>query len=158
MLSIPFPWSPKGGGWKCHIKYKGLDFFTSFLSMQYMCRCQLTAIAWHASHEAITARWHLYVCCLLRKEVKQSSPLYLIWYFQPPPFLVVPSPSSSLTPYLTFLVLPSLLSPNYNQTRCSRGSSTISLVTHYLRETVPSHTSDTGKKTVSVLVHSFFLP
>ena len=54
--------------------------------MQQIYRCQLTVIAWYACHEAITVRWHLYVCCILRKEVQQSCPLYLIWYFQPPTF------------------------------------------------------------------------
>ena len=81
-------WNLKGGGWKCHIKYKGLECLTSCLSMQQIYRCQLTAVAWYACNEAIKVRWHMYVCFLLTKEVKKSSPLYLIWYLQPPPLSV----------------------------------------------------------------------
>ena len=73
------------GGWKCHNKYKGQDWLFSFLSMQQIYRCQLTVLAWYACHEAIAVIWHLYVCCILRKEVQQSCTLHLIWYFQPPP-------------------------------------------------------------------------
>ena len=44
----------------------------------------LCMASWHA-HQAIAVSWHLYICCILRKEVKHSSSLYLIWHFQPPP-------------------------------------------------------------------------
>ena len=57
-------------------------------SMQQISRCKLTAISWYACHEAITVRWHLYGCFLLRTEEKQSSPLYLLCYFQPPLFIL----------------------------------------------------------------------
>ena len=36
-------------------------------------------------YQAIAASWHLHFCCILRKDVQQSSPLYLIGHFQPPP-------------------------------------------------------------------------
>ena len=45
-----------------------------------------TGVNWYTCHEAITVRWQLYVYCILRKGVKQSCPLYLIWYFHPPPY------------------------------------------------------------------------
>ena len=31
--------------WKCHIRYKEQDYFSSFLSMQKTNRCRLTALA-----------------------------------------------------------------------------------------------------------------
>ena len=56
--------------------------------------CQLTVVGWHACHEAITVRWHLYACCILSKKIQQYCPLYLIWYFQPPLYvLIVRKPS-----------------------------------------------------------------
>ena len=76
----------KGGRWKWHNKYIGQDCWTSFLSMQQIYRCQLPVVAWYACHKGITVRLHLYACCILRKKVHQSCPLYLIWYFQPPHF------------------------------------------------------------------------
>ena len=72
----------EGGGWK----YKGLGCFTSFLNRQQTYRCHLTVIASWQAYSARAAHWHLYFCCIHRKEVQQSSPLYLIWYFQPPPW------------------------------------------------------------------------
>ena len=72
----------EGGGWK----YKGLGCFTSFLNRQQTYRCHLTVIASWQAYSARAAHWHLYFCCIHRKEVQQSSPLYLIWYFQPPPY------------------------------------------------------------------------
>ena len=42
----------KEGHWKCHMRYKGQDCFSSFLSMQQTIRCQLTDVALYACHEA----------------------------------------------------------------------------------------------------------
>ena len=80
--------SAKEGGWKYHNRYKGLDCLTSFLNRQQSYRCNLTVIASWQAYQAIAASWHLYFCCILRKEVQQSSHLYLIWHFQPPPYIV----------------------------------------------------------------------
>ena len=55
--------------------------------MQQKYRCQLTVVVLYACHEATTVRWHLHVCCILRKEEEQSCQFYLLWYFQPPPFI-----------------------------------------------------------------------
>ena len=77
-FSLWFFFYIKGGGWKCHIKYKGQDWFISFLSMQQVFRFHLTAIASWQTYQATTVSWHLYISWLLRKEVKQSYPLYLI--------------------------------------------------------------------------------
>ena len=74
----------QGWGWKYHIKYKGQDCCTSFLRMQQAYMCHLTVIALWQAYEAMTVSGHLYVRCILRKEVKQSCPLYLSWHFQPP--------------------------------------------------------------------------
>ena len=54
--------------------------------MQQTYRCHLTVIASWQAYSARAASWHLYFCCIQRKDVQQSSPLYLIWYFQPPPW------------------------------------------------------------------------
>ena len=48
-------------------------------------KCQLNVVAWYVFYEAETVRWHLYVFRILTKDIKQLCPLYLIWYFQPPP-------------------------------------------------------------------------
>ena len=72
--------------WKYHIKYKEVDCFTSFVSRQQTYRCHLTVIASLQAYQATAVSWHMYICCILRKEVKQSSPLYLIWHFQPPSY------------------------------------------------------------------------
>ena len=80
----------KDGGWNYHIQNKGLDCFTSFLNRQQRYRCQLTVIALWQAYQAIAASWHLHFCCMLRKEVQQSSPLYFIWHFQPPPKDTIP--------------------------------------------------------------------
>ena len=84
------------GGWKYHIKYKGLAGFTSILNRQQMCRCHLTVIPLWQAYQATAVSWHLYICCILRKAVKQSSPLYLIWHFQPPSSEVKPPPATCL--------------------------------------------------------------
>ena len=77
----------EGGGWKCHIKYRGQDCVASFHIIQQIYRYQLTVVAWYACHTAITVTWHLYTWCILRKEINQSCPLYFKWHFQPPPLV-----------------------------------------------------------------------
>ena len=44
----------QGGGWKYHIKYKGQDWFTSFLRIQHTCRCQMAGIALWQAYQATT--------------------------------------------------------------------------------------------------------
>ena len=75
------------GGWKCRIKYRGQDCVASFNFIQQIYRYQLTFVAWYVCHIALTVTWHLYTCCILRKEINQSCPLYFKWHFQPPPLV-----------------------------------------------------------------------
>ena len=58
----------------------------------------------------ITVKWQLYVCCIVRQEVKESCPLYLIWYLQPPLYYLItnvfveqPWLHQDYFPYLTTL-------------------------------------------------------
>ena len=53
--------------------------------MQQAYRCHLTVITSWQAYQATTVSWHLDICCILRKEVKQSCPIHLLWHFQPPP-------------------------------------------------------------------------
>ena len=76
----------KGEGWKYHIKYIGQDSFISCLNMQQTYRCHLIVIASWQAYKATTVSRHPYICCILKKEVKQPCPLYLIWHFQPPSY------------------------------------------------------------------------
>ena len=71
----------KGGGWKYHIKC----CCTSLFSMLQAYRCLTVIASWHA-YEATTVGWHLYMCCIARKEINQSCPMYLLWHFQPLPY------------------------------------------------------------------------
>ena len=64
---------------------KGKDVLPLFQYATNIYGCLLTVVALYVCHEVITVRWHLYVCCIVRKETKESCSMYLIWYFQPPP-------------------------------------------------------------------------
>ena len=72
-----------GTGWKYHLKYIEKNWYSYWLSVHWTNRCQVTVIA---SYQATAVSWHLFVCCILRKEQKQSWSLYLIWHFHCPPY------------------------------------------------------------------------
>ena len=57
--------------------------------MQPTYRCQMTVINLWQAYQVTTVSWHLYVCCILRKEGNQSLSFYFIWHSQPPPYYVV---------------------------------------------------------------------
>ena len=80
----------KGRGWHYHSKYIEQSSYSYLLSLHWTNRCQVSVIASLTAYKATAVSWRLFVCCILRKELKQSCPLYLIWHFQPPPYVSIP--------------------------------------------------------------------
>ena len=76
----------KGRGWQYHFKCIEQNWYSYLLSVHWTYRCQVTVIASWQAYQATSVSWHLFVCCILRKDIKQSCPLYLIWHFQRPPY------------------------------------------------------------------------
>ena len=76
---------PIGRGWQYHLKDMEQNSYSYLLSVHWTNRCQVTVIpSWQALKNTAVS-WHLFVWCILRKELKQSCPLYLICHFKRPP-------------------------------------------------------------------------
>ena len=75
--------------------------------MQQTYRCHLTVIASWQGYKAKTVSRHPHVCCILKKEVRQPGPLYLIWHIQRPScdFLFFPYCTITITVELNVLGL-----------------------------------------------------
>ena len=73
--------------WNAILNTKGNAVLPLLFSMQQLYGYQLTVLDLYVCHKAIAVRWHLYVCCIVRKGVKESCPIYLIWFFQPLAFI-----------------------------------------------------------------------
>ena len=83
-----------GRGWQYHFKYIEQNSYKYLLSVHSTNRCRVTSIALWQAFKFTAVSWHLIVFCILRKELKQSCHLNLIWHFQRPFFYSQRSPIS----------------------------------------------------------------